>query len=351
MAVNEEKLKAFVEKVLTDMGAAAIGPLNVIGDQLGLYKAIANNEGLTSDELAKETGTFERYVREWAYAQTAAGYISYDPETRKFSMTPEQAMVFADENNPFFLVGGFFGITACNIDHHLVRDAFKSGKGVAWGSHDDCLFCGTAKFFKPGYLTNLTSTWIPSLDGVEDKLKAGAKVADVGCGHGLSTVIMAKQYPNSTFIGYDFHEESVEAARNEASEAGASNAHFEVADAKIFPGNDFDLIACFDCLHDMGDPVGVSKHIHQALKPDGTWMLVEPIAGDKPEDNFHLLGQMFYSFSTMVCTPASLSQEVGLGLGAQAGEKRLREVTAEGGFTRFRRTSETATNMVLEVRP
>ena len=351
MAVNEEKLKSFVEKVLTDMGAAAIGPLNVIGDQLGLYKTLAGNDGLTSGELASKTGTHERYVREWAYAQTAAGYISYDSNTQQFSMTPEQAMVFANEDSPYYLVGGYFGITACNTDHHLVREAFKSGEGVPWGSHDDCLFCGTAKFFKPGYLTNLTSTWIPSLEGVVDKLEAGAKVADVGCGHGLSTVIMAKQFPNAEFIGYDFHEESVEAARKEAAEAGAANARFEVADAKIFPGNDYDLIACFDCLHDMGDPVGVSKHIHQALKPDGTWMLVEPLAGDKPEDNFHLLGQMFYSFSTMVCTPASLSQEVGLGLGAQAGEKRLREVTAEGGFTRFRRTSETATNMVLEVRP
>jgi len=351
MAVDEKKMEEFVGKVLADMGAAAIAPLNVIGDQLGLYKAIAKSGGLTSEELAKETGTFERYVREWAYAQTAAGYITYDSETSKFSMSPEQALVFADENSPFYLNGGFYAISSCHIDHHLIRDAFKSGEGVPWGSHNDCLFCGTAKFFKPGYLTNLTESWIPSLEGVEDKLKAGANVADVGCGHGLSTVIMAKEYPNSTFIGYDFHEESVEAARKEAAEAGVSNAHFEVADAKIFPGNDYDLVACFDCLHDMGDPVGVSKHIRQSLKDDGTWMLVEPIAGDKPEDNFHLLGQMLYSFSTMVCTPASLSQEVGLGLGAQAGEARLREVTSEGGFTRCRRTAETATNMVLEVRP
>ena len=350
-AVDAEKLQAFMGKLVGDIGAAWSGVMVLIGERLGLFKALAEGGPATSAELAGRTGTAERYVREWLAAQAAAGYGEYSRTTRRFSMTPEQAMALADENSPVYVAAAFDVIKSGYIDEPKVTAAFKTGRGVGWHERHDCLFRGVERFFRSGYQAHLVQEWIPALDGVAVKLERGAKVADVGCGHGASTVLMAKAFPNSRFVGYDYHAESIARARAAAAEAGLANATFEVAKAKDFPGRDFDLIACFDALHDMGDPEGAAAHIRAALKPDGTFMLVEPFAHDDVADNLNPVGRLYYSGSTMICTPASLSQEVGLGLGAQAGEARLRAVVTAAGFTRFRRATETPFNLILEARP
>lgn len=351
MSVDMAKLETLLGKMVGDMGAAAIAPLVMLGDKLGLYRALAANGPISTEVLAEKTGTTERYVREWCAAQAGSGYIDYDAASGDFSMSPEQQAVFADSDSPACMTGGYYAIGSMFIDEPKITHAFKSGEGVSWGDHSDCLFCGTEKFFRPGYQASLISEWLPALKGVTPKLEAGAKVADVGCGHGASTIVMAKAYPNSTFIGFDFHEGSIEQANDRAREAGLSNLSFEVATAKNFPGKDYDLVAYFDCLHDMGDPVGAAAHTRQALKADGTMMVVEPFAKDGLEDNLNPVGRMYYAFSTMICTPASISQEVGLALGAQAGPKRLEKVVREGGFTKFAVAAETPFNLILDVQP
>ncbi|QJP13186.1 methyltransferase domain-containing protein [Starkeya sp. ORNL1] len=348
--VNEDKLNQFLGTMITDMGAAMTAALVLVGDRLGLYKALAA-EPMTPGELAKRTGTAERYVREWLSAQAAAGYVRYDPEAKRFSLDPEQALVFADEDSPAFL-GGFGDIVqAVFRDEPKITAAFKSGKGVGWHEHDPCLFCGTERFFRTGYKHHLVQEWLPALDGVEQKLMRGAKVADVGCGHGISTLFMAQAYPRSTFHGFDYHPASIEAARQRAQAAGvADHTQFEVASAKAYPGGGYDLVCCFDCLHDMGDPVGAATHVRETLAPDGTFMIVEPFARDRLEDNLNPIGRVYYAASTMICTPASLDQEVGMALGAQAGEARLSEVLLQAGFTRIRKAAETPFNLILEAR-
>jgi SAM-dependent methyltransferase len=350
MTVAQAKLDALLEKMVGDMGAAAVAPLVILGDRLGLYKALAEGGPMTPEALAEATDTTERYIREWCAAQAGSGYIEYDGATGHFSMTPEQQAVFADEDSPACMTGGYYGIGSMFIDEPKISHAFRTGEGVGWGDHSACLFCGTEKFFRPGYKANLVDEWLSALDGVIAKLERGAVVADVGCGHGASTIVMAGAFPDSQFVGFDFHDESIECARARAAEAGLGNLRFEVASAKHYPGHDYDLVAFFDCLHDMGDPVGAVAHTRQALKPDGTLMIVEPFANDELEENLNPIGRMYYSFSTMVCTPASVSQEVGLALGAQAGPKRLEEVVSDGGFSRFRVATQTPFNMVLEAR-
>jgi 2-polyprenyl-3-methyl-5-hydroxy-6-metoxy-1,4-benzoquinol methylase len=351
MAIDEAKLHAFMEKAVGDMGAAIGAALIVLGDKLGLYKAMAAAGGITSAELAKRTGCTERYVREWLNAQAAAGYVTYDPGARTYTLPPEQAMCLADETSPTFLPGGYQILGAIMKDEPKIAEAFRTGKGVGWHEHDPALFEGTERFFRPNYGANLVRSWIPALDGVEEKLHRGARVADVGCGHGASTILLAEAYPKSTFTGFDYHEPSISWARKAASRAGvADRVRFEVAASKSYPGGAYDLVAFFDCLHDMGDPAGAARHVLSTLAPDGTWMLVEPFAHDRVEDNLNPIGRIFYAASTLVCTPASLAQEVGLALGAQAGEARLREIVTSAGFTRFRRATETPFNLVLEAR-
>lgn len=351
MSLDDGKLQAFVTKMVNDMGAAAVAPLVVLGDRLGLYKALAADGPMTTEVLAERTGTTERYVREWCAAQAGSGYIEYDPSTDEFSMNPEQQAVFADDGKPTCMTGGYYGIASMFIDEPKISHAFVSGEGVAWGDHNECLFCGTEKFFRPGYTAQIVSEWLPSLEGICERLEQGATVADVGCGRGVSTLIMAKAYPKSTFIGFDFHDASIQHASAAAEEAGLDNVRFVVATAKHYPGSEYDFVAFFDCLHDMGDPVGAMAHTRKALKPDGAVMMVEPLAYDKLEDNLTPVGRMYYAFSTMICVPASISQEVGLALGAQAGETRLKEVAANAGFTRFRRAMQTPFNLILEARP
>jgi SAM-dependent methyltransferase len=350
MAVDANKLQALVGRMLCDVGAAMSGALVLIGDKLHLYATLVESGPVSSDELAKKTGTAARYVREWCAAQAAAGYIEYDAKSDRFSMTPEQAALFADPNSPTFFPGMFEIAAAMMRDEPKVSEAFKTGKGVGWHEHDACLFHGTERFFRPGYAVNLISSWLPALPGVVEKLVRGAEVADVGCGRGASTLLMAKAYPNSTFVGFDYHQPSIDHARELACEAELKNLKFERSLSKEFPGK-YDLIAFFDCLHDMGDPVGAAAHVLKSLKPDGTWMVVEPFGGDKIEDNLHPIGRVFYSASTMICVPASLSQEVGLALGTQAGEKRLIDVIRQGGFTRVHTAISTPFNRVLDARP
>lgn len=351
MPADEARLHEFMGKMVGDWGAAMSGALVMLGDQLGLYKALAEAGPMPPETLAEQTGTTPRYIREWLSAQAASGYVQYDKESGEFSMTAEQIAALADEDSPVFATGVYDLIASVYMDEPKIAEAFRKGNGVGWHEHSACLFRGTERFFRPGYAGHLVQEWIPALEGVEDKLKRGAKAADIGCGHGASTLIMAKAYPKSRFVGFDYHEASIQRAREAAKEAGVANAEFRTASAKEFDGEDYDLIACFDCLHDMGDPVGASKHIREALAEDGTFMMVEPFANDDLADNLNPVGRIFYSASTMICTPASMSQEVGLGLGAQAGEGRLRKVTEEAGFTRFRRAAETPFNLVLEARP
>jgi SAM-dependent methyltransferase len=348
-APNPEALNQMIGRMLGDMGAVISGSLIIVGDRLGLYEALAKNGPMTASDLAEKKSVDRRYLEEWLACQAASGYVTH--EAGKYSLTPEQAAIFADPESPVSMVGGFYAAASAYNDEPKVTEAFRTGEGIAWGEHHQCLFCGTERFFRGGYSAYLTQKWIPALDGVVEKLRAGGRVADVGCGHGASTVIMARAYPNSEFVGFDIHPASIERANEHAQSQGLTNLRFEVATAKNFPGKDYDLVTVFDALHDMGDPVGASVHVREALKPDGTWMIVEPFAGDTLEENMNPVGRVFYGFSTMICTPGSRSQEVGLALGAQAGEKRLRGVVTEAGFTHFRRATETPFNLILEARP
>lgn len=350
-AIDTNKLDAFMGKAVGDLGAALDAALILIGDKLGLFKALALAP-TTPTDLAKRTETHERYVREWLSALAAGGYCNYDPVTQRFSLSPEQAFALATEGSPAFIPGAFQVVTALVKDEEKITTLFRTGKGLGWHEHHHDLFHGTERFFRPGYSANLVSSWIPALDGVEAKLRSGARVADVGCGHGASTILMAQSFPKSRFFGFDYHEPSIRWAKQAADQAGvADRVTFAVSKAKDYPGRDYDLVAFFDCLHDMGDPVGASGHVLQSLRKDGTWLLVEPYANDRLEDNLNPVGRVFYAASTLVCTPASLSQEVGLGLGAQAGEARLRDVVTKGGFRSFRRATQTPFNLVLEARP
>lgn len=349
--IDERKLQQFLGKMIVDLGAAASVPLMRIGVRLGLYKAMDGAGPVTSAELAAKANISERYAREWLAQSAASGYLTYDSASRRFELPPEQAMVFANEESPFFMGGGFDAVAALYQTQPLVEQAFKSGGGVDWGDHAGCLFCAIGAMLRPRYSANIVQNWLPALHGVVAKLERGAKVADIGCGTGYSTFVMAKAFPNSTFVGYDFHEPSIDHATAYARQSGgAGNIRFEVAKAKDFPAKDLDLVTCFDVLHDLGDPVGAAAHICRSLKPDGTWMLMEPLAGDATEDNLVPFGRVAYAFSTMACVPVSLSQEVGMALGAQAGQAKLTEVIKAGGFGQVRRAAETPLNMILEVR-
>ena len=352
MTIEQSKLEEFLGRFVADFGAALHATTVIIGEKLGLYRALAKGGPLTPRELAERTGTDARYVAEWLAAQAASKYVEYHATTGRYAMTEVQAFTLADDTSPVYLPGAFLIAASMFKDEPKITEAFKTGRGVAWHEHHHDLFHGTAKFFRPSYAANLVDAWLPALDGVVAKLEAGANVADVGCGYGITTVLMAKRYPKSTFVGYDYHAESLAAARAEAVRAGVGErVRFQVASAKQYPGRDYDLVTCFDCLHDMGDPVGAAKHVRASLKDGGTWMIVEPFAHDRIEDNLNPVGRIYYSGSTAICTPASRSEEVGLALGAQAGEARLREVVQGGGFTRFRRATETPFNMVFEAQP
>jgi 2-polyprenyl-3-methyl-5-hydroxy-6-metoxy-1,4-benzoquinol methylase len=352
MALDMDKLHEFLGRALVDFGATFHAALVRIGDKLGLYKGLAAGGPQTPADLAKRTGTAERYVREWLSCQAAGGYVSYDAAAGKFYLTEEQAFAMADDTSPAFMPGAFQVALAATKAEDQLTERFKSGAGMGWHEHHHELFEGTERFFRPGYAANLLTAWIPALEGVHEKLQAGARVADVGCGLGASTILMAKAYPKSELFGFDYHDKSIEKAKQRAKDAGASaNIHFDVAMAKNFPAKEYDFVTFFDCLHDMGDPAGASAHVHSTLKKDGTWMIVEPMAGDKLEENLNPIGRAFYGASTLLCTPASLSQEVGLALGAQAGEKRLKQVVTAGGFTRFRRATQTPFNLIFEARP
>ena len=351
-AIDEAKLNRFVGQMLGDLSGALSVPLVRIGDRLGLYKTLYADGPMTPAELAAKTNVAERYAREWLSHQAASGYLTHDARTGKFTLPPEQAMVFAEPDSPVYLQGGFDLAVTMMENQALVEPAFRSGKGVGWGDQSQCLFCAAGRFFRPGYHNSLIESWLPALDGVVAKLKQGATVADVGCGHGFSTVIMAKAFPASTFIGYDFHPGSVEQARVHARQHGVTaNTRFEVALASEFPGSDLDLVTFFDCLHDMGDPVGAARHVRQALKPDGSWMVVEPAAGDRLEDNLNPVSRLYYAASTMICVPTSLDQPVGAALGAQAGFKLLSSAISGGGFSSIRKAVQTPFNMILEARP
>jgi 2-polyprenyl-3-methyl-5-hydroxy-6-metoxy-1,4-benzoquinol methylase len=343
------KLDAFMGKAVMDMGAAFHAVLIVIGDKLGLYRAMADAGALTPAELAAKTNTTERYVREWLNANAASGFVTYDSGTKRFALPPEQAFALTTLDLP----GAFHIISSCFKDEPKITQAFRTGEGVGWHEHDANLFFGTERFFRPNYANNLLSAWIPALEGVSEKLTKSATVADVGCGHGASTILMAKAFAKSRFSGFDYHSGSIEYARHVAGRDGLlDQISFEVASSKSYPVNGgYDLVTFFDCLHDMGDPTGAASHVLSSLKPDGTWMIVEPFANDAPEENHNPVGRIFYSASTMICTPASLAQEVGAALGAQAGEERIRSVVTSAGFTRFRRAAQTPFNLVFEARP
>lgn len=349
--IDDAKLEQLQGKVISDIAGSLGLLLAYIGDKLDLYSALAEISPATSRELADNTGMDERYLREWLCANVAGGYVDYEPETGRLSLNPEQEVIFASEGHPACMQGFFQSVMSVFIDEPKFTEVFPSGKGLPWADHSPCLFCGTERFFRPMYAMNLIDSWIPALDGVREKLTAGARVADVGCGHGSSTILMAQAFPDSTFHGFDYHEASIEHARERARAAGVSrNTIFEVMTAEEYPGKNYDLVAIFDALHDMGDPVGAVRHVASTLSDDGTFMLVEPFAGDNLEENCHPLGQIYYSFSTMVCVPASKSQEVGLALGAQAGQTRLTDVLRQGGFTQIRRAAASPTNIVLEAR-
>jgi SAM-dependent methyltransferase len=348
---DEAALEEFVGRVITDLGAAMHLPLVALGDRLGLYRALAEAGPVTAAELAERTGCAERYLREWLAAQAASGYTAYDPEGERFWLTPEQAVALADEDHPAFVAGGSIVATAVGSIVERLETAFRTGEGVGWHEHHPLLFVGTERFFRPGYIGNLLSTWLPALDDVEDKLRAGGRVADVGCGYGASTILIAGAFPEAEVTGFDYHAPSIEAARGRAADAGVGSARFEVAGSGDYPGTGYDLIAFFDCFHDLGDPPAAARHARSALADDGTVLLVEPLAGDRLEDNLTPLGRAFYSASTLVCTPASLAQDGQVALGAQAGEARLRAILEEAGFTRVRRVAETPPNLVLEARP
>jgi SAM-dependent methyltransferase len=349
--IQSDKLDAFMHKVFGEIGAAMSAALVVVGDRLGLYKAMAGAGPMTSAELATKTGTGERHVREWLLNQAAGGFVEYDKDSARFTLPDEQAAALADESSPAFLPGAFQVIAAAFKDEERITAAFRSNGGVAWGEHHHDLFHGTERFFRSGYNAHLVGSWIPALEGVEARLREGAHVADVGCGHGASTLILARAFPRSRFTGFDSHPASIEKARALAHKAGVGElVKFELASATNFPGKGYQFVTCFDCLHDMGDPIGAAKHVRGALAPDGTWMIVEPFAGDKVEDNLNPIGRVYSAASTMICVPASLAER-GPALGAQAGEARIRSVATKGGFKRFRRATETPFNLVFEARP
>src|SRR5436190_22663922 len=350
-AIDMNKLNAFIGQFVTDLGAAVHSGMVVIGEKLGLYKALAEGP-VTAAQLANKTKTDERYVSEWLASQAAGGYVTYDAQTGKFSLSEEQAFTLATEDSPAYLPGAFELALGSLAAVPRIAEAFRSGSGMGWHEHADGVFHGCEKFFRPGYAANLVSSWIPALTNVQSKLESGARVADVGCGKGASTILMAKAFPKSRFFGFDYHQQSIEEARESAKRNGvADRVTFEVAKAKEFPGQGYDFVAVFDCLHDMGDPIGAAAHVRQSLTKDGTWMIVEPFANNQLQDNLNPVGRVYYSFSTLLCTPCSRSQEVGLCLGAQAGEARIREVVTSAGFTRFRRATETPFNIIYEARP
>lgn len=347
MTLDTTKLESLLGKVVNELGAASNAALVILGDKLGLFRALSTG-AMTSAELAAATGTHERYVREWLSAQAASGFIGYDADSEKFSMSEEQAAVFADDESTVCMTGGFHLLTAVYHDEPRLADAFRSGSGLGWADHCNCLFCGVERFFRPGYKANLVAEWLPALDGVVAKLERGAKVADVGCGHGVSTMLMAQAFPKSEFVGIDFHDGSIAHARKQAN--GLRNVRFETARAQDFPGSGYDLVTMFDALHDMGDPQGAIAHIRKTIKPDGTLMLVEPAAGDSLAENLNPVGRVYYAGSTHICVPTSLNQDVGAALGAQAGEKKLSEVIRKGGFAQVRKAVASPFNMVLEAR-
>jgi ubiquinone/menaquinone biosynthesis C-methylase UbiE len=351
MAIDDAKLQEFLGKFVTDLGATVAAASVVIGHNVGLYKALAGKPA-TAPELAGRTGTNPRYVAEWLRGQAASGYLNYDPATETYSMTEEQAFVLTNPDGPLYAPGAFVLALGALKAEPRITEAFRTGDGMGWHEHDNDVFVGCEQFFRNSYIANLVPSWIPSLTGVEDKLRAGASVADVGCGLGASTILLAQEYPNSKFTGSDYHEGSIELARKRAGDAGvADRVSFEVSRASAFSGTDYDLVATFDCLHDMGDPLSSARHIRQALRPDGTWLVVEPASADTVAGNMNPVGRAYYSFSTLLCVPNALSQPGGYALGAQAGEPAIRQIATDAGFTRFRRTAETPFNIVYEARP
>lgn len=352
MTIDEVKLNKIIQKVIEDIGATFHAPLVLIGEKLGLFKAMAEGDLLTAEEIAQRTGTAARYVAEWLPAMAAGGYVEYDPQSGRYFLSAEQVLAFADESSFAYLPGAFQAATAAIRSEARIAEAFRTGQGVGWHEHDPELYLGAERFYKPNYTANLLRSWIPALDGVQHKLAQGALVADVGCGYGASTILMAQAFPDSRFFGFDYHELSIQWARKRAADAGVSDrVHFEAYSAKEMPGENYDLITMFDCLHDMGDPVGVARHMRKAISEDGTWMIVEPFAGDKVEDNFNPVGRLFYCASVLLCTSGAIAQEGQMVLGGQAGEARIREVVTAGGFTRFRRATATPINLVFEARP
>jgi ubiquinone/menaquinone biosynthesis C-methylase UbiE len=351
MTIDQDKLGDLLGRFVTDLGATIAAGSVVVGHRLGLYRSLAEAPA-TAEQLARRTGTDPRYVAEWLAGQAAGGYISYDPASGQFSLTEEQAFALADPDGPLYLPGAFVLALGALRAESQITDAFRTGAGMGWHEHHEDVFTGCEMFFRPGYVANLTSSWIPALDGVADKLTAGGRAADVGCGHGASTVLLAQAYPKARILGSDYHQASIDVARKRAADAGvAGRARFEVASAQTFSGTGYDLIATFDCLHDMGDPVGAARHIRQALDADGTWLIVEPLAGDTLADNLNPVGRVYYSGSTFLCVPNARSQPGGYALGAQAGETAIREVTEQAGFSRFRRAAETPFNAVYQARP
>ncbi len=351
MAINEDKLNEFLGKFVTDLGATAAAGNVVVGHRLGLYKALSEGPA-TPDELARRTESNPRYINEWLRGQAAGGYVEYDAASDTYSMTEEQTFALANPDGAIYAPGAFVLALGTLKANDRITAAFKTGEGMGWHEHDEDVFVGCEQFFRPGYIANLVPAWIPALEGVDAKLQAGATVADLGCGLGASTVLLAQEYPSSTFVGSDYHERSIELARKRAADAGvADRTQFEVASATSFTGNGYDLVATFDCLHDMGDPLATAKHVRQAIAPDGTWLVVEPAAGDSVSDNLNPVGRVYYNFSTQLCIPNALSQTGGFALGAQAGESAIRRVVTDAGFTRFRRATETPFNIVYEVRP
>lgn len=350
--LDQAKLEAFIGRFVGDLGTAMHVPTVLVGDRLGLYRAMADGEPMTSTELAERTGADERYVAEWLAAQAAAEYVEYDAGADTFRLPPEHAALLLDEGGPVFIPAGFQLAASAFKDEPMITEAFRTGEGVPWHVHHPDLFAGGERFFRAGYAANLTSRWLPALEGVDDKLRAGAKVADIGCGHGASTLLMAEAYPESTFVGFDYHDASIEVARRSAETAGrAHRVTFGLASAQDYPGTGYDLVTFFNSWHDMGDPVGAARHVLSTLAPDGTWMMVEPYANDRIEDNLNPVGKLFYSVSTLICTPGAKAQAGGLALGAQAGERRTRELVTDAGFTRFRRAAENPVNLVYEARP
>jgi SAM-dependent methyltransferase len=351
-APDEAALGDFMHRFIVDLAATHHAVTVAIGDELGLYRAMADTGPATDREIAAAAGCDERYLREWLNAQAASGYCEYDPSTDRYWLTPAQRACLADEDSPTFLAAGVFLAAALFKDEERLAEVVRTGAGLGWGEHHHDLYGGVERFFRPGYAANLVSNWLPALDGVVEKLTAGATVADIGCGYGASTILLAKAFPNSTVVGYDNHAPSIEAARAAATRAGVGDrVRFEVASAQDYPGTDYALVCIFDALHDMGDPVGAARHIRSSLAADGTWLLVEPMAGDSIADNLNPVGRLFYSASTLICTPSARSQAGGWALGAQATDSQLQAITAQAGFTRFRRAVDTPVNRIIEVRP